>query len=130
MPRFIIARQSSPSDRGFSVGAPVRRLDDVVRCRSRCVLACRRHAPSSNRNASAISRRGRHRRRRDRQANAAAPSAATPLRRRVSATLRTAAVVGEGIVALADRLTADAQDELFQFGIDMCLRGIRELARR
>jgi len=34
------------------------------------------------------------------------------------------------IVALADHLTADAQDELFQFGIDMCLRGIRELARR
>jgi AcrR family transcriptional regulator len=29
------------------------------------------------------------------------------------------------IVALADHLTEDAQDELFQFGIDMCLRGIR-----
>jgi TetR/AcrR family tetracycline transcriptional repressor len=29
------------------------------------------------------------------------------------------------IVALADDLTEDAQDELFQFGIDMCLRGIR-----
>jgi AcrR family transcriptional regulator len=31
------------------------------------------------------------------------------------------------IVALADDLTEDAQDELFQFGIDMCLRGIRDL---
>jgi TetR/AcrR family tetracycline transcriptional repressor len=31
------------------------------------------------------------------------------------------------IVALADHLTEDAQDELFQFGIDMCLRGIRGL---
>jgi AcrR family transcriptional regulator len=31
------------------------------------------------------------------------------------------------IVALADHLTEDAQDELFQFGIDMCLRGIRAL---
>jgi AcrR family transcriptional regulator len=34
------------------------------------------------------------------------------------------------IVALAEHLTEDAQDELFQFGIDMCLRGIRDLARR
>jgi TetR/AcrR family tetracycline transcriptional repressor len=34
------------------------------------------------------------------------------------------------IVALADHLTEDAQDELFQFGIDMCLRGIQALAKR
>jgi TetR/AcrR family transcriptional regulator, tetracycline repressor protein len=34
------------------------------------------------------------------------------------------------IVALADYLAGDAQDELFQFGIDMCLRGLRSLARR
>jgi len=34
------------------------------------------------------------------------------------------------IVALADHLTADTQDELFQFGIDMCLRGLRSLAKR
>jgi TetR/AcrR family tetracycline transcriptional repressor len=34
------------------------------------------------------------------------------------------------IVALAEHLTEDAQDELFQFGIDMCLRGIRALSRR
>jgi TetR/AcrR family tetracycline transcriptional repressor len=33
------------------------------------------------------------------------------------------------IVALADHLTEDAQDELFQFGIDLCLRGIRALAK-
>jgi TetR/AcrR family tetracycline transcriptional repressor len=33
------------------------------------------------------------------------------------------------IVALADDLTADAQDELFQFGIEMCLRGIRALSK-
>jgi TetR/AcrR family tetracycline transcriptional repressor len=31
------------------------------------------------------------------------------------------------IVALADHLTEDAPDELFQFGIDMCLRGIQAL---
>ena len=34
------------------------------------------------------------------------------------------------IVALADHLTEDAQDDLFQFGIDMCLRGIQALAQR
>ena len=34
------------------------------------------------------------------------------------------------IVALADALTEDAQDDLFQFGIDMCLRGIESLAKR
>jgi TetR/AcrR family tetracycline transcriptional repressor len=34
------------------------------------------------------------------------------------------------IVALADHLTEDAQDELFQFGIDMCLRGIQALVKR
>ena len=34
------------------------------------------------------------------------------------------------IVALANHLTEDAQDELFQFGIDMCLRGIQALAQR
>ena len=34
------------------------------------------------------------------------------------------------IVALADHLTADNQDELFQFGIDMFLRGLKSLARR
>jgi TetR/AcrR family tetracycline transcriptional repressor len=34
------------------------------------------------------------------------------------------------IVALADHLTEDAQDELFQFGIEMCLRGIEALAKR
>jgi TetR/AcrR family tetracycline transcriptional repressor len=34
------------------------------------------------------------------------------------------------IVALANDLTEDAQDELFQFGIDMHLRGIQTLARR
>jgi AcrR family transcriptional regulator len=34
------------------------------------------------------------------------------------------------IVALADHLTEDAQDALFQFGIDMCLEGIRALARK
>ena len=28
------------------------------------------------------------------------------------------------LVALADDLTEDAQDELFEFGIEMCLRGI------
>src|SRR5262249_17551284 len=33
------------------------------------------------------------------------------------------------IVALADHLTEDAQDELFQFGIDMCLRGIQALVK-
>jgi TetR/AcrR family tetracycline transcriptional repressor len=33
------------------------------------------------------------------------------------------------LVALADALTEDAQDELFQFGIDMCLRGIEPLTR-
>ncbi len=32
------------------------------------------------------------------------------------------------IVALADHLTEDAQDELFQFGVDMCLRGIQALS--
>jgi TetR/AcrR family transcriptional regulator, tetracycline repressor protein len=31
------------------------------------------------------------------------------------------------IVALAAHLTEDAQDQLFQFGIDMCLRGIQAL---
>jgi len=34
------------------------------------------------------------------------------------------------IVALADYLAEDAQDDLFQFGIDMCLRGLRSLAKR
>ncbi len=34
------------------------------------------------------------------------------------------------IVALADHLTDNAQDALFQFGIDMCLEGIQALARR
>jgi TetR/AcrR family tetracycline transcriptional repressor len=34
------------------------------------------------------------------------------------------------IVALANHLTEDAQDELFQFGIDMCLRGIQALSQR
>jgi TetR/AcrR family transcriptional regulator, tetracycline repressor protein len=34
------------------------------------------------------------------------------------------------IVALADYLTEDDQDALFQFGIDMCLRGIRALSKR
>jgi AcrR family transcriptional regulator len=34
------------------------------------------------------------------------------------------------IVALADHLTEDAQDALFQFGIDMCLRGIQAMAKR
>jgi TetR/AcrR family transcriptional regulator, tetracycline repressor protein len=34
------------------------------------------------------------------------------------------------IVALADHLTDDAQDALFQFGIDMCLRGIEALVKR
>jgi hypothetical protein len=34
------------------------------------------------------------------------------------------------IVALADHLTEDAQDELFQFGIDMCLRGIQAMSHR
>lgn len=34
------------------------------------------------------------------------------------------------LVALADHLTEDAQDALFQFGVDMCLRGIESLARR
>jgi TetR/AcrR family tetracycline transcriptional repressor len=34
------------------------------------------------------------------------------------------------IVALADHLTEDAQDELFQFGVDMYLRGIQALAGR
>ena len=34
------------------------------------------------------------------------------------------------IVALADHLTADAQDELFQFGIDMCLRSVEALVKR
>jgi TetR/AcrR family tetracycline transcriptional repressor len=34
------------------------------------------------------------------------------------------------IVALADDLTEDAQDGLFQFGVDMCLRGIQSLAKR
>jgi TetR/AcrR family tetracycline transcriptional repressor len=34
------------------------------------------------------------------------------------------------IVALADALTEDAQDELFQFGVDMCIRGIAPLAKR
>jgi AcrR family transcriptional regulator len=34
------------------------------------------------------------------------------------------------IVALADHLTEDAQDELFQFGIDMCLRGVQALVKR
>jgi TetR/AcrR family tetracycline transcriptional repressor len=33
------------------------------------------------------------------------------------------------IIALADALTEDAQDDLFQFGIDMCLRGIQALAK-
>jgi TetR/AcrR family tetracycline transcriptional repressor len=33
------------------------------------------------------------------------------------------------IVALADHLTEDAQDALFQFGIDMCLEGIDALAK-
>jgi hypothetical protein len=34
------------------------------------------------------------------------------------------------IVALADHLTEDAQDALFQFGIDLCLRGIQALVKR
>ena len=34
------------------------------------------------------------------------------------------------IVALADHLADDDQDALFQFGIDMCLRGIEALAAR
>jgi TetR/AcrR family transcriptional regulator, tetracycline repressor protein len=34
------------------------------------------------------------------------------------------------IVTLADALTEDAQDALFQFGIDLCLRGIEALATR
>jgi hypothetical protein len=34
------------------------------------------------------------------------------------------------IVALADHLTEDAQDELFQFGIDLCVRGIEALSQR
>ena len=34
------------------------------------------------------------------------------------------------IVALADLLTEDAQDDLFQFGIDMCLRGVQALLKR
>jgi AcrR family transcriptional regulator len=34
------------------------------------------------------------------------------------------------IVALAEALTEDAQDDLFQFGVDMCLRGIEPLAKR
>ena len=34
------------------------------------------------------------------------------------------------IVALAEHLTEDAQDELFQFGIDMCLRGIETFVKR
>jgi TetR/AcrR family transcriptional regulator, tetracycline repressor protein len=34
------------------------------------------------------------------------------------------------IVALADHLTEDAQDDLFQFGIDMCLRGVQGLLNR
>lgn len=34
------------------------------------------------------------------------------------------------IVAMADHLTEDAQDDLFQFGIDMCLRGIQALSKR
>jgi AcrR family transcriptional regulator len=34
------------------------------------------------------------------------------------------------LVALANHLTEDAQDELFQFGIDMCLRGIQALSQR
>jgi TetR/AcrR family tetracycline transcriptional repressor len=34
------------------------------------------------------------------------------------------------IVALANHLTEDAQDELFQFGIDMCLRGIQAMSQR
>jgi TetR/AcrR family tetracycline transcriptional repressor len=34
------------------------------------------------------------------------------------------------LVMLADYLTEDAQDDLFQFGIDMCLRGIQSLAKR
>lgn len=28
------------------------------------------------------------------------------------------------VVALADDLTEDAQDDLFEFGIEMCLRGL------
>ena len=34
------------------------------------------------------------------------------------------------VPALADYLTEDAQDELFKFGIDMCLRGIEALVKR
>ena len=34
------------------------------------------------------------------------------------------------IVALADHLTEDAHDELFQFGIDMCLRTVEALVKR
>jgi hypothetical protein len=34
------------------------------------------------------------------------------------------------VVALADPLTEDAQDALFQFGIDMHLRGIEALTTR
>jgi AcrR family transcriptional regulator len=33
------------------------------------------------------------------------------------------------LVALADHLTDDDQDALFQFGVDMCLRGIKALAK-
>src|SRR5262249_14844453 len=34
------------------------------------------------------------------------------------------------LVALAGHLTEDAQDEMFQFGIDLLLRGVQALARR
>lgn len=34
------------------------------------------------------------------------------------------------IVALADHLTEDNQDDLFQFGIDMFVRGLKSLAKR
>jgi TetR/AcrR family tetracycline transcriptional repressor len=34
------------------------------------------------------------------------------------------------IVALADHLTHHDQDALFQFGIDMCMRGVQALAKR
>ncbi len=34
------------------------------------------------------------------------------------------------IVALADHLTEDAQDDLFQFGVEVWLKGIQSLARR
>jgi hypothetical protein len=34
------------------------------------------------------------------------------------------------LVELADHITEDDQDGLFQFGVDMCLRGIEPLATK